>query len=251
MAQWWQEADQTSPSAPVMSKADLHLHTTASDGTPTVEQLLAYVAARTDLRVIAVTDHDTISGALRARELADRRGATFEVIVGEEVTSREGHIIGLWLRERVVPGMTAAETVAAIHAQGGLAFAAHPFFRARRRSRPGAPMMEGVGRLLRRVAFDAVEGINGTPCLQVANLRARRFNRRYCRLPEVGGSDAHILAAVGKSHTLFPGRTAEDLRRALQEGAVMAATAWYRPADLVAYAAFWVRISRAHGAPAV
>jgi predicted metal-dependent phosphoesterase TrpH len=216
-----------------------------------VEQLLAYVAARTDLRVIAVTDHDTISGAERARDLAVRRGAAFEVIVGEEITSRDGHIVGLWLRERVPPGLSATETVAAVHAQGGLAFAAHPFFRSRRPSRPGAPMMEGVGRLLKQVAFDAVEAINGTPCLQVANLRARRFNRRHCRLPEIGGSDAHILAAVAKSFTLFPGHTAEDLRQAIIDGAVEAAHAWYRPRDLIAYAAFWVRVSRAHGAPAL
>jgi hypothetical protein len=234
----------------LISKADLHLHTTHSDGVATVEQLLAHVAARTDLRVIAVTDHDTIAGARRARELAERRGAAFEVIVGEEVSSAEGHIVGLWLREPVPPGMSAADTVAAIHAQGGLAFAAHPFFRARRPSRPGAPVSQGVGRLLKQIAFDAVEAINGTPCLQVANLKARRFNRRYCRLPEVGGSDAHILAAIGKSHTLNPGHSAADLRAALERGAVAAAHAWYRPRDLLAYAAFWVRVSRAHGAPA-
>lgn len=233
----------------VISKADLHLHTTYSDGTATVEQLLAHVAARTDLRVIAITDHDTIAGARWARELAARRGAAVEVIVGEEVSSAEGHIVGLWLREPVPPGMSAAATVAAIHAQGGLAFAAHPFFRARRPSRPGAPMMQGVGRLLKQVPFDAVEVINGTPCLQVANLKARRFNRRHCRLPEVGGSDAHILAAVGKSHTLFPGHSAADLRAALERGTVVAAHAWYRPGDLLAYAAFWVRVSRAHGTP--
>jgi predicted metal-dependent phosphoesterase TrpH len=234
-----------------ISKADLHLHTTASDGVATVEQLLAHVAARTDLRVIAITDHDTIAGAQRAQDLVQRRGSHVEVIVGEEISSTEGHIVGLFLRHRVPPGMSAAATVDAIHAQDGLAFAAHPFFRSRRPSRPGAPMMQGVGRLLRQVAFDAVEAINGTPCLQVANLKARRFNRRYCQLPELGGSDAHILGAIGKSHTLFPGRTADDLRRAILSRRVVAATAWYRPADLVAYAAFWVRVSRAHGAPAI
>lgn len=234
----------------VISKADLHLHTTASDGVATVAELLAYVTMATDLRVIAVTDHDTIVAAQEARALAERRGMPVEVIVGEEVSSRDGHIIGLWLRERVPPGLSAAETVAAIHAQGGLAFAAHPFFRSRRPSRPGAPMMEGIGRLLRHVAFDAVEVINGTPCLQVANLKARRFNREWCQLPELGGSDAHILPAIGKSHTLFPGRTAADLRRAIECHAVMAAVAWYRPAELAAYAAFYVRITRAHRAVA-
>ncbi len=77
---------------------------------------------------------------------------------------------------------------------------------------------------------------------------ARRFNRLHCGLPEIGASDAHILAAVGKSHTLFYGTTAADLRRALQSGAVMAATAWYRPTELAAYAAFYIRITRAQRA---
>jgi hypothetical protein len=233
-----------------LGKADLHLHTTASDGVASVEQVLAHVVARTDLDVIAITDHDTISAAERAREQMRRRGAGPEVIIGEEVTSRDGHIIGLWLERMVPPGLSADETVAAIHEQGGLAFAAHPFFRARRPGERASVVSEGVGRLLKQVAFDAVEVINGTPCLHVANLRARRFNRRYCRLPEVGGSDAHILAAIGKSHTLFPGQTGAELRRALEGGAVMAATAWYRPHDLVAYAAFWVRTTRAQRAAA-
>jgi predicted metal-dependent phosphoesterase TrpH len=234
----------------IISKADLHLHTTASDGSATVEQLLDHVARQTDLRVIAVTDHDTLNGALVAQELVARYDLPVEVIVGEEVSSTDGHIIGLWLRELVPPGLSAAETVAAIHAQGGLAFAAHPFFRSRQPSRPGAPRAEGVGRLVRHVAFDAIEVINGTPCLQLANLLARRFNDRYTRLPEIGASDAHILPAIGKSYTLFPGARAADLRRALERGSVMAARGWYRPAELVAYAAFYMRLTRAQRATA-
>jgi predicted metal-dependent phosphoesterase TrpH len=239
-----------SRSVPV-SKADLHLHTTYSDGACSVDDLLRHVVERTDLRVIAVTDHDTIEGAWQAQQAVRASGAPVEVIVGEEVSSCDGHILGLWLTERVPPGLTARATVAAIQAQGGLAIAAHPFFRARRPARPNAPSMIGVGALLGQIAFDAVETINGTPCLHLANARARRFNRRYCRLPEIGGSDAHILPAVGKSHTLFAGETAADLRRALGTGAVVAATAWYRPGDLLAYASFWIRLSRAQGAPAI
>ncbi|MCC6628506.1 MAG: PHP domain-containing protein [Chloroflexi bacterium] len=229
----------------VIGKADLHLHTTASDGVATVEQVLAHVSSQTDLRVIAITDHDVLDGALRARDAAARCATAIDVIVGEEVTTRDGHIIGLWLEQPVRPGLSAAETVAAIQAQGGLAVAAHPFFRARRRVRAGARVTEGVGRLVRTLPFDAIETINGTPCLQVPNLRARRFNRQWCRLPEVGGSDAHILAAIGKSYTLFHGRTAADLRQALVAGEVAAAHAWYRPGELLAYATFYVHISRA------
>ncbi|HEX6740109.1 MAG TPA: PHP domain-containing protein, partial [Vicinamibacteria bacterium] len=130
---------------------------------------------------------------------------------------------------------------AAIHAQGGLAFAPHPFFRDRPLRRRRA--MDGVGRLLPGLAVDAVEVINSTPCLEWANLRARRFARRH-GLPALGASDAHILAAVGKGYTCFPGRGAADLRRALQAGAVSAGSERYTPGELLAYLRFWFAYDR-------
>ena len=103
------------------------MHTNFSDGWPTPFDLVAH-ARVTGLDVIAVTDHDTIEGALRACDHAAGR-SKLEVIVGEEVSSRNGHIVGLFLERRVRPGMSAAATVHAIHDQGGLAIAVHPFWR--------------------------------------------------------------------------------------------------------------------------
>src|SRR4051812_19543289 len=100
-----------------MGKADLHLHTTHSDGATPVPALLAAVAARGDLTVIAITDHDTIAGAEQARHLVAQGRYPFDVIVGEEVSTRDGHIVGLFLREVIAPGLTAAATIAAIHDQ--------------------------------------------------------------------------------------------------------------------------------------
>ena len=72
------------------------MHTTVSDGWPTPKELVEHAARRAKLDVIAVTDHDTIEGALRAREHAAKR-ARFHVIVGEEVSSRDGHIVALFI----------------------------------------------------------------------------------------------------------------------------------------------------------
>src|SRR5579872_5349601 len=91
-------------------RADLHMHTTASDGWPTPQELVDH-ARRAALDVIAVTDHDTIEGALRAAEHAAKR-SKLQVVVGEEVSSRDGHIVGLFLDRRVRPGMSASATVA-------------------------------------------------------------------------------------------------------------------------------------------
>ncbi len=224
-----------------MGKADLHLHTTHSDGQASVSALLDAVAVRGDLDVIAITDHDTIAGAERDQHLARARGYRFAVVVGEEVSTRDGHVIGLFLSAPVPPGRSAAATVAAIHAQGGLAYAPHPFFRDRPLRRRRA--MEGVGRGLLGLAVDAVEVINGTPALAWANLRAGRFARRH-RLPALGASDAHILAAIGKGHTFFPGHSVADLRRAILAGTVRAGAERYTPRDLLAYLRFWCAYGR-------
>ncbi|HKN41124.1 MAG TPA: PHP domain-containing protein, partial [Acidimicrobiia bacterium] len=114
--------------------ADLHIHTTYSDGWPTPRDVVDHAAAETALDVIAITDHDTIEGALRAAEYAARTSA-LRVLIGEEVSSRQGHILGLFLTNRIRPGLTAAHTVDLIHAQGGVAIAAHPFWRTQRLTR--------------------------------------------------------------------------------------------------------------------
>src|SRR5450759_4734029 len=99
------------------SAADIHIHTTASDGTATPRQLLEFVSARTNLSVVAICDHNTNEGALEAAGYASDYG--IEVVVGQEVESSQGHILGLWTPRLVTPGRSAADTVADIHAQGG------------------------------------------------------------------------------------------------------------------------------------
>jgi len=228
-------------------KADLHMHTRHSDGAPTVQALLDHVAGKTGLDVIAITDHDTIAGALEARALMARRPYPFEVIVGEEVSTRDGHLVGLFLNERIPAGMSARDTVTAIHRQGGLAFAPHPFFHCRQ-ERGSAVTMVGLGETVRELALDAVETLNATPFLAAANRRARAFNRETTRLPELGNSDGHILAAVGKGYTEFPGATAFDLATAIRAGTVAAIGDHYAPRELLAYLDFWVRQQRRPGA---
>jgi predicted metal-dependent phosphoesterase TrpH len=210
------------------------MHTTSSDGWPTPHELVDHAARRASLNVIAVTDHDTIEGALRAREHAAKR-ARLHVIVGEEVSSRDGHIVALFLERRIRPGMTAAATVHAIHDQGGLAMAPHPFWRTQKRTRTGP--VHGVGWLAAELDFDAIEVENGTPGFYVFNQLAHRLNLGL-GAAEVGSSDAHILDAVGRAFTEFPGRTPEALRLAIESGTTVAGRQRYRPVGLVRYAAW-------------
>lgn len=225
------------------------MHTHYSDGRPTPVELLRHVAATRQLQIIPVTDHDTITGARAAAERAPDFGIT--CIVGEEISSTGGHIIGMFLQEVVPAGLSPAQTLDAIHAQGGLAVAPHPFFQPRRQgTRQNLPAMESVGRLAGALPFDAIEVVNATPFLGGANRAAHRFNRATAQLPELAGSDAHILEAVGKGYTLFPGRTADDLRRAMQSAVTTPHAIPFTPAELLQYMQFWLRTSLARRGPA-
>jgi predicted metal-dependent phosphoesterase TrpH len=216
------------------------MHTNASDGWPSPTELVDHAAHHARLHVIAVTDHDTIEGALRAADYAAKR-ARPHVIVGEEVSSRDGHIVGLFLERRVRPGMSAAATVHAIHDQGGLAVAAHPFWRTQRQDRSG--MVHGVGWLAAELDFDAIEVENATPGFYVFNQMAHRLNRGL-GAAELGGSDAHIVDAVGRAYTEFPGRTPAMLRSAIVSAQTRAARRRYRAVGLMRYAAWGLNHQR-------
>lgn len=195
--------------------ADLHVHTTHSDGVDTPESVIEHALGRCELDLVAITDHDTISGAQLAASHAAERGWGGRVIVGEEVSTLDGHVLGLFLHSPIRPGLTAAETLECIRAQGGLSIAAHPFWRRAR------PRRMGVGALIGDLPFDAVESANGglLPDMRRANREAASACERL-GIAAVGGSDAHVKEAIGWCHTLFAGSAALDLRVAVLRGAV-------------------------------
>lgn len=203
-------------------KADLHIHSAAGDGIASVKEIMDYVEETNLLDVIAITDHDEMRGAYEARELRAQRNYSFEVIVGSEITTLDGHIIALFIEKPIRMLQSLEKTIAAIHEQGGLCIVPHPM----------SWLTLSVGyRLLVRVMsnpspevyFDGIEMINSSIAGRVAYKRARIFNETILGLPEVGGSDAHHLHLIGTGHTLFEGKTADELRRALLERRTKAA----------------------------
>lgn len=227
-----------------LSKADIHIHSTYSDGKPTIEEILDYVENETNLDVIAITDHDTIEGALYAKELMKKKKYRFELIVGEEISSNEGHILGLFLTKKIEPCQPAHETLKQIHSQGGISIAAHPLYRSRMNN-GRAIWAKGIGAITliqEKSHLNAVETVNATPTFEEENLRTKYINRLLLFRAETGSSDAHILDAISKGYTLFEGKTAEALREAILNHQTQAMNDKWDLLGVIRYAYFFLPI---------
>jgi len=188
----------------------LHVHTDASDGVSSVLDVLAR-AQNAELDVLAITDHNTIENALLAQSLSANYG--LEVVVGEEISTRQGHLLALFIKEAIPPGLSLSDTIQRVHGQNGLAIIPHPYdyisFGVLN------PWRRGLNRAkLLAMDFDAIEVFNGCIIGLQPNRKAEEL-ATTARSACVCGSDAHIASAVGTSYTSFRGRTAEALRMAI------------------------------------
>ncbi len=196
-----------------MGKADLHVHTALGDGMAEIPELLQYVEEETDLSLIAITEHDDLRAAEMAREAWARGHYRYQVILGEEVTTIEGHLLALFVEEPVPSLKPLAPTLEAVHRQGGLCIIAHPMSWLTRSI--GQRTIERIQRDARDgVSFDGME-TSGSLAARVSSNKAARLNRERYGLAEVGGSDAHFLQVVGASYTTFDGSSPEELRKAI------------------------------------
>lgn len=197
---------------------DTHVHTSYShDSLADISRVLS-TAARRGLSAVAITDHDTIDGSRKAIIIArsmvreGRLPRDFFVIPGEEVGSSEGHIIALFVTQAIPPGLTAAETIDAIHKLGGLAIAAHPL------------LDHGLGDLAKTLPFDAVETMNGAEEVHFGaegccnNKRRASFYADVTK-PRIGASDAHDASALASCYTVLNCEpTPEAVRDAITRG---------------------------------
>lgn len=199
-----------------MGIADLHMHTASSDGSAAVKDMLDFVAAKRQfLDVIAITDHDTLDAAHWAVDHAN--DYPFDIIPGVEISSKAGHILGLWVEKTVPSGLDLKETVAAIHEVGGIAVLAHPFHIEMDVVFRNAWRYFNHPEVLIEAELDAIEVYNAGGVLSFTNFVAQSVCNRI-GLSSVGNSDAHTLGAIGRGKTFFPGKTATDLRLALSSG---------------------------------
>ena len=193
---------------------DLHCHSAASFDSLSRPADIVRVAASRGLTHIAITDHERIDAAIAARDTALADEAAVSVIVGEEIRSTDGDVIGLYLAEAIRAGLTGLETIDAIHEQGGVAGIPHPFDRFRFSGLSGANDTR-LSALLE--AADYVEAFNARVPYAGANIRAAEISGER-GIPGIAASDAHTLMEVGVAYTRVDGPvdSAADLRAAIE-----------------------------------
>ncbi len=192
-------------------KADLHVHTRYSEDSISPPEKIVEHCLKVGINCLAITDHNEISGAFEVKRIAP-----FKVIVGEEILSNQGEIIGYFLTEKIPPRLSPEETVARIKAQGGLVCIPHPFDR----FRSGAKLHNHA--LEKLIAdIDLIEVFNSRTMLLRDSARALELAQRQ-GLPGTAGSDAHIVREVGSTYMEIPEfNDAEQLRQALRQGKIL------------------------------
>jgi hypothetical protein len=199
-----------------MGRADLHMH--PSDDRDAADSPEAFYAAllASDLDVAVLADHDRIGVAVELAQRARGEGARIELVVGEEITSRSGHVLGIGLATVVPRFLSLAETIAAVHEQGAIAVIAHPLMPIWTAASEAAIVALAEGDPRSRP--DALEAMHPTAAwLPRWRGRVERLAART-GLAVVGGSDAHATRSIGRGWTGFDGTSAADLYAAIRAG---------------------------------
>lgn len=190
-----------------MYKVDLHTHSILSPDGGLTKEDYEHVLTRGILDFVAITDHNQVSFA---QEMRKKWGE--KIIVGEEIMTTSGEIIGLFLQERIAPKQSVADTLAAIHAQKGLVYIPHPFDMLRR----------GIGEkvfLQYLKDIDIIEGFNARVILPLHNAKALRFAKKH-NLPIGVGSDSHVVRGIGHAYAIVDKKfTALSVKQLLSHAA--------------------------------
>ena len=195
--------------------ADFHVHTRFSPDSRLGEDRFIRLALERGLTHVAITDHNTVEGAVAVRDRVAAQGLEdrLHIVLGEEVSSADGEIVGIYLTETVPPGLSADETADVIHAQGGLVSIPHPFDPFRRSHIREAPLL----RLAEARKIDAIEVFNSRVTFSRHNEEAALLASRY-GIPGIACSDAHSGLEVAMSFNALPAfDSADELRAALRE----------------------------------
>ncbi|HET7140883.1 MAG TPA: PHP domain-containing protein [Candidatus Limnocylindria bacterium] len=211
-----QAARERTGSAPrALAFADFHIHTRFSRDSILGEERFIRLALQRGLTHVAITNHNNVEGAVAVRDKVRDLGLESEltVILGEEVSTADGEVVGVFLERTIPRGLSADETADAIHEQGGLVSIPHPYdpFRASHiREEPLLALLE-AGKV------DMIEVFNSRVTFQRHNLDAAELAARY-GVPGIAASDSHSSFEIAMSFNALPAfSSADELRAVLPE----------------------------------
>lgn len=212
-----------------ITKADLHLHTCYSmDCAMSLEQIIDR-SLKIGINCLAVTDHNTIEGALRLKEIA-----SFQIIVGEEILTTGGEIIGLFLATEIPGGLSPEETVRRIKSQGGLVCIPHPYDTLRL-SASRDSMFESL-----MPEIDIIEVFNARSLFPSATNKAWQLAQKYGK-PMSAGSDAHSPQEIGNAYVEMPPfEDKETFITSLEQGKIGGS----RSSPIVHFHSTWARLKK-------
>lgn len=193
-----------------MCKVDTHIHTKYSGNSKKIpvipdcisrpDKILKYADKR-GIDFLAITDHDTIRGGIETEKLAPSR-----IIVGEEISTSDGELLGLFLNEAIPSGLSVEESIDMVKAQGGLVIAPHPY----------SVICPCLKDLIHKLNIDGIEVFNAFHRDGIINRKATEENKKI-KNASIAGSDAHTERMVGNAYTLFEGNTIEEFYKAVKK----------------------------------
>lgn len=226
----------------MIGKADLHIHSYYSPDAFSSPRDILQRAKEAGLNLIAITDHHTIEGAEEAQKMALEFG--LEVIIGEEILTKQGEIIGLFLKERIPPDLPLLEAVREVKRQEGLVIVPHPL----------SFWQDGLGeKLLYKLAseIDGLEVLSSGWTGKKNFAKIQNINNNFLKLAPLAGSDAHFAELVGKACTIFEGKTPADLYRAVKNKSTSVKGDFWSKWDYLSYVWHWIKRSTKRGGPLI
>ena len=195
-----------------MIKAEFHVHTRYSKDSILNKFFILIMCKIKKIKLLAITDHNEIKGALKYVDFLKKYN--IDVIVGEEIMTNCGEIIGLYLNQKIEPGLSADETIKLIKEQDGLVYIPHPYDEKRYKT-----VLKEEEIKKNKKEIDFIEVHNGRNIKNDFSIKQNQIAEKY-NLRKIIGSDAHTFFELGRNYILLEYTGKENLKKSVENGEI-------------------------------
>lgn len=210
-------------------KAEFHVHTRYSKDSMLNKYFILMMCKIKKIKLLAITDHNEIMGAIKYKKFLKKFG--IDVIVGEEIMTKEGEIIGLYLKERISPMLTIEETINELQKQKALIYLPHPYDKKRYKTVLSTSAQEKYHKY-----FDFIEIHNGRNISDEFTKKQEKIQKKY-KANAIVGSDAHTFFELGRNNIIMNKPTKDTLKKSVEDGKLV-------KKDCIMFAHKWTRVVR-------